>query len=132
MNAVKPPVRRCTSRTRKRCSIRSAGLSPRPYIMATEVFIPWRWASSCTPRHSRDAKGISHPARRPLSQAVHHGDRCVHPLAVGLLLHAEPLVGLGLLAAAPPAALVHGTSADPPRNAVEARGLELTDDFRHA
>ena len=52
MNAVNPPVRACTSRTRNRCSIRSARLSPRPYIMVTEVFIPWRWASSCTPSHS--------------------------------------------------------------------------------
>ena len=52
MNAVKPPVRACTSRTRNRCSIRSASVSPRPYIIVTEVFIPWRWASSCTPSHS--------------------------------------------------------------------------------
>ena len=52
MNAVKPPVRACTSRTRNRCSIRSALVSPRPYIIVTEVFMPWRCASSCTPSHS--------------------------------------------------------------------------------
>ena len=40
MNAVKPPVRACTSRTRSRCSMRSARVSPMPYIMVTEVFIP--------------------------------------------------------------------------------------------
>src|ERR1041385_3084289 len=46
MNAVKPLVLACTSRTRSRCSIRSARVSPMPYIMVTEVFIPSPWASS--------------------------------------------------------------------------------------
>ena len=45
-------MRACTSRIRIRCSIRSALVSPRPYIIVTEVFIPWRCASSCTPSHS--------------------------------------------------------------------------------
>ena len=40
MNAVKPLVRDCTSRTRSRCSMRSASVSPMPYIMVTDVFIP--------------------------------------------------------------------------------------------
>ncbi len=40
MNAVNPPVRACTSRTRSRCSIRSASVSPMPYIIVTDVFIP--------------------------------------------------------------------------------------------
>ena len=52
MNAVKPPVRACSSRTRNRCSIRSALDSPRPYIIVTEVFMPCRCASSWTPSHS--------------------------------------------------------------------------------
>ena len=41
MNAVKPFVRACTSRTRSRCSMRSASVSPMPYIMVTEVFMPF-------------------------------------------------------------------------------------------
>ena len=40
MNAVNPFVRACTSRTRSRCSMRSASVSPMPYIMVTEVFMP--------------------------------------------------------------------------------------------
>ncbi len=46
MNAVKPPVRDCTSRTRWRCSSRSASVSPMPYIIVTDVFIPSWCASS--------------------------------------------------------------------------------------
>src|SRR2546427_465412 len=36
MKAVNPCVRRCTSRTRNRCSIRSAAVSPSPYIIVTD------------------------------------------------------------------------------------------------
>src|SRR3989449_18091 len=51
MNAVKPPVRACTSRTRNRCSMRSARVSPRPYIIVTDVFRPSRCAVSITSSH---------------------------------------------------------------------------------
>ena len=68
MNAVKPPVRACSSRTRRRCSIRSASVSPRPYIMVTEVFMPCRCASSCTSSHSRSAPSSWRRARGRVHQ----------------------------------------------------------------
>ena len=46
MKAVNPPVRACRSRTRCRCSMRSASVSPMPYIIVTEVFMPSLCASS--------------------------------------------------------------------------------------
>src|SRR5437879_6286794 len=43
-----PCVRRCTSRTRNRCSIRSAAVSPSPYIIVTDVRSPSPCAISMT------------------------------------------------------------------------------------
>ena len=53
MNAVKPPVRRLQlAHPEQVLDPVGVGLSPRPYIIVTDVFIPCRWASSCTPSHS--------------------------------------------------------------------------------
>src|SRR4051812_40095193 len=48
MNDRKPPVRSCTSRIIRRCSMRSALVSPVPIIMVAVDSIPCRWAVSIT------------------------------------------------------------------------------------
>ena len=62
-----------------------------------------------------DAVGIA------LAEAVHHGDRGLHSLLVGFFLHAEPLVGLGLLPGHPFADGVYQDLAAAARNRIEAR-----------
>ena len=67
-----------------------------------------------------------------LAETVHHGDRGLHALAVRLLLHAQPFLGLRLLLRDPLADPVHEDLAAAARNAVEPRRLELADHVRHA
>src|SRR5450759_3359360 len=51
MNAVKPPVSSCRSRMRRRCSMRSAGVSSEPNIIVAVVFMPRPWATRITSSH---------------------------------------------------------------------------------
>ena len=71
------------------------------------------------------------PVRVALAQAVHHGDRRLHPLSVRFLLDAEPLLGLRLLLGDALADLVHQDLAAAARNAVEPGRLQLPDDLGH-
>ena len=52
MNAVKPPVRSCSSRSRTRCSMRSSSVSTLPYIMVAVVRRPASCASPMIRSHS--------------------------------------------------------------------------------
>jgi hypothetical protein len=65
-----------------------------------------------------------------LAQAVHHRDRGLHALAVGLLLDAEPFLGLRLLLRHALADLVHQDLAAAARDAVEPRLPQLPHDLR--
>ena len=98
MNAVKPFVRACTSRTRSRCSMRSASVSPMPYIIVTDVFIPsWCAISMISSQRSAPAfflrDQIAHALDEDLAAAA--GDRVepgLHQLADDVArVHAERL-----------------------------------------
>ena len=71
------------------------------------------------------------PVGVALAQAVHHGDRRLHPLPVRLLLDAEPLLGLGLLLGDPLADRVHQDLAAAAGDAVEPGRPQLPDHLGH-
>ncbi len=56
MNAVKPPVSSCTSRRRRRCSMRSSTLSTWPNIIVAELLRP----SRCAMRMTSSQWSVSH------------------------------------------------------------------------
>ena len=74
---------------------------------------PVRGLQVAHPEEMLDPVGVA------LAQPVHHRHRRLHPLAMGFLLHAEPLLGLRLLLGHAFAHRVHEDLATAARDRVE-------------